>query len=459
MATITIPYLPRNWAQELHSTIVRWIVLVIHRRAGKTTAILNHLQRDSLRISNSRFAYVGPTYKQSKRIAWDIAKDIARVIPGVKFNESELTVLYPNGSKLFLLGSDNPDSLRGLGLWGVGLDEWPQQPPVVFSEIISKCLADHLGYCIWAGTPKGKGDFFRLYKQAKNPANKDWLLIYGTIDDTLAGESGKTIENLQQALADDRRLVETGIITQDEFDQEWYCSFEAAIRGAYYSKQIAKARAENRIKRVPHDPALKVHTVWDLGMNDTMCIGFYQKAPGELRKIDYYESSEKGLAHYASILQQRQKDKSYVYGKHFAPHDIKFREMGTGVSRLETAEKLGIKFEVVKNIPVQDGIDAARNLWNRLWVDEGNCELWLDAVSQYRKKWNEKTQSFEDKPYHDWASHAADEFRYTAIVEQDMTNEKEKPYKQKPYEAQSEFEGGEAPASNRPVTEQELGQM
>src|SRR5437016_3902157 len=119
---ITIQYQPRTWANNFHSSSKRWIILVLHRRAGKTTAVLNHLQRDCLRIAESQFAYIGPTYKQSKRVAWDIAKKISRDIPGVQYNESELTVRYPNGSKLILVGSDNPDSLRGMSFWCVGFD-------------------------------------------------------------------------------------------------------------------------------------------------------------------------------------------------------------------------------------------------------------------------------------------------------------------------------------------------
>src|ERR1051325_9764362 len=246
MALITIQYQPRHWAEVLHATSKRWIVLVLHRRAGKTTAVLNHLQRDCLRTPESQFAYIGPTYKQSKRVAWDIAKKISRDIPGVQYNESELTIKYPNGSKLIHVGSDNPDSLRGMALWGVGFDEYSQQPSNIFSEIISKALADHLGYAIFFGTPKGKNEFYRIYEKALG--NNDWTVVFKTIDDSLRDEIGETINNLKQALEDDKRLVENGLMTEDEFRQEWYCSFEAAIKGAYYAKEISVARNDGRIK-------------------------------------------------------------------------------------------------------------------------------------------------------------------------------------------------------------------
>lgn len=415
---ITIEYSPRNWATQVHQSIKRWFVLVLHRRAGKTTAVLNHLQRDCVRIPNSQFAYIAPTYKQAKRVAWDIAKNIARPIPGVIFNESELTVKYPNGSKLILVGADNPDSLRGIALWGAGFDEYSQQPSNIFSEIISKALADHLGYAIFFGTPKGKNEFHRIYKAALG--NPEWEVVFKTIDDSLANETGETINNLRQALEDDKRLVADGLMTQEEFEQEWYCSFEAAIKGAYYAKQIAQARKDGRITIVPYDPALLVHTITDLGTGTNLAAGFYQKSGRDIRMIDFWEGSNKdGIPELAKVF----KDKPYVYGKHFAPHDIRATEIGTGKTRIESARELGIEFEVIPSLPVEDGINSGRLVFARLWIDEKHCTLFLDYIAQYRQEWDEKNGKFKDKPLHDFTSHAADVHRYMSLVEDQFTNE------------------------------------
>jgi phage terminase large subunit len=419
---ITIPYKPRSWALLLHNAATRWIVLVLHRRAGKTTAILNHIQRDCIRVPKSQYAFIAPTYKQAKRVAWDIIKTISRPIPGIDYNEAELTVLYPNGSKLFLAGSENVDSLRGIPLWGGGQDESSQQPSNLFTEVISKCLADHLGYWIWAGTPKGKNEFHKTYQVGlANPG--DYTVVFRTIDDSLRDEQGETIENLRQALDDDRRLVAIGEMTQEEFDQEWYCSFDAAIKGAYYAKELSAARHDKRIGIVPHDPVLPVHTVSDLGVGPAFATGFYQRVGNELHKIDYWQGKEKeGLPEFVKML----REKPYNYGKHFAPHDIKATELGTGKTRLETAEALGIKFEIVPDMGVDDGINAGRLMFARLFVDEAKCGLWIDAVSQYRQEYDEKRGMFLQKPYHDWTSHGGDEHRYAAVVEKLMTNDAEK---------------------------------
>lgn len=415
---ITIPYKPRNWAKILHDSVNRWIIMVLHRRAGKTTAVLNHLQRDALKVPKSLYAYIAPTYKQAKRIAWDIAKTISRPIPGVEPNEAELTIKYPNGSKLMLLGSENVDALRGMGLWGGGQDEAPQHPPNLFSEIISKCLADHLGYWIFFGTPKGKGYFYDIYKKALGDEN--WTTIYKTIDDSLKEESGETIDNLKQALEDDRRLVQQDLMTKDEFNQEWYCSFEAAIKGAYYSEQLAEMRQAGRIKVVPYDKELKVHTVWDLGVGQALGIGFYQKCMNEAQMIDYWEGEgNEGIYEAIKVLQ----DKKYIYGKHFAPHDIRAKEISTGQTRLDFAKKHGIKFEIIPNLWVDDGINRGKLLFAHLWVDAQKCEKWLDIISQYKREYDDDKKMFVEKPYHDFTSHAADVHRYAAIVENKMTNE------------------------------------
>ena len=440
MIEIKIPYKPRKWAKSLHDSLTRWIILVLHRRAGKTTAVLNHLQRDCLRKANAVFGYVGPTYKQAKRVAWDIAKKISREIPEIDYNESELTVKYPNGSKLILVGADNPDSLRGIALWGVGFDEYPQQPSNIFSEVISKCLADHLGYAIFFGTPKGKGEFYRLLQAAKT--SKDWTVIFRTIDDSLRDEEGETINNLRVALEDDRRLVAQGLMTEDEFNQEWYCSFEASIKGAYYSKELAEARKDGRIKLVPYDPALVVHTVWDLGKGPKMAIGFYQKVGHEPRLIDCLE----GVGDEAMPeMIKKVLAKPYIFGKHFAPHDIRAIELATGKTRISTAADLGMEFEVVPSVSVDDGIDKARLFLKRLWINEPKCQPFLDAVSQYHQEWDDDRKMFKETPAHDWTSHYADKLRYAAIVEDQMTNDKRR-IKQvnedyNPQWVGSEFEG------------------
>jgi hypothetical protein len=195
---------------------------------------------------------------------------------------------------------------------------------------------------------------------------------------------------------------------------------EYEIKGAFYTAMIKQMRAEQRITLTPYDPALLVHTVWDLGVDDAMSIGFFQRTKGVLRMIDYIEDSGQGLPYYIKLL----KEKPYIYGKHFAPHDIKQRELSTGKTRQETAKELGIEFINVPKVGFDDGIERTRLLFSRLIIDS-KLEEFINAISQYRREWDEILLKYSDKAVHDWTSHGADMLRYTALVEDQMTNEKE----------------------------------
>lgn len=285
---------------------------------------------------------------------------------------------------------------------------------------MSKALADHLGYAIFFGTPKGKNEFHRIYQAALTDA--EWTVVFKTIEDSLRDEEGETIQNLRQALEDDKKLIAQGLMTQDEFNQEWYCSFEAAIKGAYYATQLAEVRKQGRIKLVPYDPALKVHMVSDLGVGPNFATGFYQKVAGELRMIDYWEGSNTdGIPEAVKAA----KDKPYVYGKWFLPHDAEAHSIDTGKTRVQTIKELwpNIDIVIIPRLSVDDGISRGRLMFSHLWINETTCQKFLDYIAQYRQKWNEEKGMFEEKPLHDFTSHAADVHRGAAVIEDQMTNE------------------------------------
>lgn len=184
------------------------------------------------------------------------------------------------------------------------------------------------------------------------------------------------------------------------------------IPGQIYKPELEKLYATGRVTRVPYDRQLPVHTIWDLGMSDSTSIWFVQLVNREVRVIDYYEASGEGLAHYAEVLQSR----GYVYGTHIAPHDIRVREMGTGKSRLEIAEQLGIRFDIAPQLGLEDGISAARDLFERAWFDRDKTEkTGLRGLKHYRRDYNIKLGEFVARPVHDWASHPADAWRYVAV--------------------------------------------
>jgi len=408
---VKIPYKPRALQAEMHNSLKRWNVLVMHRRFGKTVWAVNELIKKALtcELPRPRVAFVAPTFTQAKRIAWDYVKYYAGVIPGVSFNETELRVDFPNGGRLMLLSAENPDSLRGIYLDMCAFDEFGMQNPRVWGEVVRPALSDREGAAIFLGTPAGHNHFYDLLETAKTQIEEgsdQWF--YKIVK---ASESGLVKpEELKAAQAQ---------MTPEQYEQEYECSFTAAIIGAYYAKLIADADDSERVTRVPYDPMYPVHTAWDLGINDSTAIWFAQIfRGGAVHIIDYYESSGVGLDHYADILNQ----KDYNYGDHLAPHDIEVRELGSGKSRLETAYTLGIKFRVVPKMKVADGINAARMLIPKCYFDKDKCHEGLEYLRQYRQEWDERRKVFRDHPLHDFTSHAADAFRYLAVGLENRTN-------------------------------------
>lgn len=397
---ILIDYRPRDVFRSYHASEKRYALTVAHRRAGKTVARINKLiqKAASCEIPNPRFGYLAPYFVQAKEIAWQYLKHYSRPILelGGRVNESELSVTYPhNGAAVRLYGADNAERLRGLYFDGLAADEAQDIKPSVLTQIIMPALADRKGWLDLSGTPKGWGNLLgETYKRAKD--DPDWFV--------------QILKATETGLIDPQELnLLQRSMPENEFLQEFECSFDAAITGAYFARELQEA--ESRIASVPYDPMLKVNTAWDLGISDSMSIWFYQQVGREIRVIDYYEASGHGLDHYARMLQE----KGYLYDRHFGPHDIQVREIGTGKSRLEVAAGLGIRFDVVPNIGVMDGINAARMTIPRMWFDAKKCQIGLDCLKQYREKIDEK-RGISFGPLHDWTSHAADAFRYLCVA-------------------------------------------
>ncbi len=398
MPLVETGYRPRPLQAEIHASLRRFSVLVCHRRFGKTVLAINELIDRALRCPrpNPRYAYLAPLYRQVKAVAWDYLKHFTRAIPGARALETELAVLLPNGARIQLFGADDPDSLRGLYLDGAVLDEVAQMLPQAWSEVIRPALADRQGFALFIGTPKGRDAFCRLYEQARDdPA---WLArLYP------ASATGVLpAEELASARAQ---------MSEEEYAQEFECCFLAAIAGAYYGRVLAERERQGAVAAVPWQPELPVVTAWDLGIDDATAIWFAQAAGRELRLVDYYEASGVGLEHYAKQL----KEKPYVYGEHLLPHDVAVTELGTGRSRYATLAGLGIRGRVVPRHDLEDGINAARLLLARCHFDAGRCAAGLEALRQYRRDWDASRGAFKPRPRHDWASHAADAFRYLAM--------------------------------------------
>lgn len=397
---VVIPYEPRPQQLKIHEALDqnRFAVAVAHRRLGKTVAAVNQLIKKAILCERQRprYGYIAPTYRQGKAVAWDYLKYFTAPIPGVEVNESELRVDFL-GRQIRIYGADNPDSMRGLYFDGVVPDEVGLMPAKTWPEVLRPALADREGWALFLGTPNGKNHFYDLAQLAKK--GNGWAYLEFKASDT---------EILVKTELEEARRS----MTADEYAQEFECSFEASVRGAIYSEELRRAREGKRICRVPYDRMGLVSTFWDLGVGDSTAIWFAQMINREVRLIDYYENSGVGLDHYVGILKTR----GYSYGQHVAPHDIEARELTTGRSRKEAAQQLGINFEVCPNLRIEDGINAARLIFDRCWFDEEKTVQGREALMNYRWDYNQRIDEYKPVPVHDWASHGADAFRIMALT-------------------------------------------
>lgn len=407
-------YRPRSQQAEIHRQLRRFNVLVCHRRFGKTVLCINELVDQAIHNTRlepaPRYAYIAPFRNQAKDIAWDYLKHYTACfagLPNYEVRESDLSITLPNKARIRIYGADNPDALRGNYLDGVVLDEYGQIPASLWGEVIRPQLADYRGWAIFIGTPKGKNAFYRRYRKAKQ--NVNWFTaIYR------ASETGVIS-------ADEIEEIQTGDLTEAEYEQEFECSWDAPLKGAYYGDDMSDALKEGRIRKVPHQRGLNVETWWDLGRSDATAIWFVQRAANEIHVIDYYENRLKEPDHYAMVLQTRAMANGYVYGEHILPHDgAHVRQGMRGLSLADMYRELNLNCRVQPLSDVMAGINRVRQILPRCWFDEEKCERGIEALKSYRSEEDENRSDgenafFKDKPRHDWASHPADAFRTGAM--------------------------------------------
>lgn len=412
---------------------------VWHRRSGKDKVFINYMAKEMFRRIGGYYYFL-PTYKQGKKVIWN-GRDKAGFkytdhIPQslrVRTDNSEMIIEVkkpPNlmsedekkrfaggekitGSLFQVIGTDNIDSVVGTNPIGCVFSEWPLQNPAAW-DFIRPILAENDGWAIFNGTPRGKNHGWSLLQTAR-AYPETWYSEVLTVEDTKA----IPWDVLNQERDEILRKDPSGAL----YEQEYMCSFEVPIQGSYYAQQLALAEKEGRITSVPYDHNTFVHTAWDLGQHDAMTIWFYQVCGKEIHFIDYITGTGEGINYFIAELFK----KNYIYGDHFAPFDINVKELGTGKTRYEVARSLGIDFNRVKSISIDDGIQAVRNIFNRCWFDRVKCEKGLDCLMSYHKEWDESNQVFKDHPDHDWSSHGADAFRYFAVGFRDIIERSQQP--------------------------------
>lgn len=389
-------------------------VCVWHRRAGKDKTFLNFTIKEMMKRVGVYY-HLFPTYGQGKRTIWDgIGSDGKAFLSHFpesllkSKNETEMQVQLKNGSIWQVVGTDrNLDNLVGPNPVGCVFSEYSIQDPRAWT-LLRPILRENGGWAIFIYTPRGQNHGWDLYKMAKE--NPDWYCSMLTIADTVRdapGESGEPVLTEADIEAERREGM-----SDDMIQQEYYCSFQGSLLGAYYLKEINAADAAGRIKNVPWDPSIPVHTAWDLGYDDFTSIWFFQTHGYEIGFIDYEEDAHKGLPYYAKLLQE----KPYTYAEHIMPHDVEVHDYGSGLQRRQIAEDLGLHpITVAPKWSLNEGINAVRAILPRCYFDADKTSRGLDCLRNYRHEWDEEKKIFKDKPSHDWASHGSDGIRTLAV--------------------------------------------
>jgi phage terminase large subunit len=386
-------------------------VAVWHRRAGKDVSAINLLGAKAMQ-RKGLYWHVFPTYEQGRKIAWDgMTSDGDRFIDTFPkelvqgTNATHMKVELTGGSIYQIVGAEDPDRLVGTNPVGVILSEWSLMNPKIW-QFVEPILLANGGWALFIYTPRGRNHGYDFYNNALN--DPEWYCEKIDITQTKRPDGTPIISN------DQIEKIRAKGTPEEIIQQEYYCSFDAALVGAYYGNHLNAAREQGRIRSVPYDPFAPVHTCWDLGMDDEMCIWFFQEIGNEIHWIDTYSNSGEGLGHYIGVV----KSKPYMgnYGEHWAPHDIKVRELGTGKSRWETALRMGIRFGIAPKLEIMDGIDACRQILPLSYFDEEKCKVGIQALNEYTKEYDEKKGVYKPKPLHNWASHWADAFRTGGVA-------------------------------------------
>ena len=384
-------------------------MLVWHRGAGKTAWAIPELVHEALRATPipedpRRYAYIAPLRVQAQDVVWDRLLAYTRPLPGCIPNKAELRVELPGGALIQLYGADNPDRMRGITLDGCVRDEMAQQPPSLFREVLLPALnrAGRPGWDVAIGTPKGRNAFWETYDNAKQQmaaGNADYFADVQPVSVT-------------QGIPEDQLIDARRQMTDAEYEQEFECSFQAAIVGAYYGAEMQRMEALGRIRPVPYDARLPCTTAWDLGIGDDTVVLVAQRVGGETRIVDCIHNNGVALDWYVSEIARR----GYNPTETILPHDAAARELIAGRSRVETLRSLGMpRCRVLPASSVEDGINAARLLLPGCVVDTERCARFLEALRQYRRDWDDRGQAFRPRPRHDWTSHFADALRVLAV--------------------------------------------
>ena len=416
MATIQLPnsWKPRDYQLPAWSYLEnggKLAYLVWHRRSGKDEVGL-HYTAVGAHQRVGTYWYMLPQANQARKAIWEAVnphtnkRRIDEAFPKElreKTRDDEMFIRFRCGSTWQVVGSDNYDALVGSPPIGIVLSEWALSKPQSWAYL-RPILAENGGWAVFNTTPRGKNHAQRMFEALRG--DKAAFVQRLTAEQT----SVFSREQLNRELAayiDEYGDAEGKAL----YESEYLCSFEAAVIGAIYAKELQRSRESGRIGAFTYSPSKLVSTAWDIGYGDSTAIWFHQWIDGEPVLVDFYEARGEPITHYLSVLAS----KGYQYETAYLPHDADNGQLATGKSIAEQVRSNGFNVKIAPKLSVEEGINAARMLLSRACFDEKRCAAGIDALQHYRWDYNKRMEELKPTPLHDWSSHAADAFRYLAV--------------------------------------------
>lgn len=418
--------LPNNWAPRSYQQAF-WDYLelgglraieIAHRRWGKDEVVLH-------RSAVAAFERVGnywhclPEYEQARKAIWNAVnphtglRRIDEAFPPElreTKDEQQMFIRFKNGSTWQVIGSDRYNSLVGAGVAGVVFSEWALANPSSWGYI-RPMIEENRGWAAFITTPRGRNHAYAMYEMAQKSPN--WFAETSNIHATGALSE----QQIEEALAEYQALYGEDF-GKAQFEQEYLCSWNAAILGAFYALEMARVRAEGRIREIIPFPGRPIHRAWDIGVRDDTSIWWFQTfkdAEGRDRIyiLDCYTNHGAGVDHYAEVVHS--KPWAIEGAVDFVPHDARATEWGTGRTRIESMQAHGLRPHVVPDVSKLDGINAVRKTLP-LCVFSTECEVGIQALEQYRREWDDDRKMFAANETRDWTTHLADAFRYLSVA-------------------------------------------
>ncbi len=416
--------LPNNWEpREYQRPLWRYLQAggkrafeLAHRRWGKDDVCLHHAAI-SAHERPASYWHMLPLYSQARKAIWSAVnphtgkRRIDEAFPlelRENTNDQEMFIRFKSGSTWQVVGSDRYNSLVGAGVAGVTFSEWALANPSAWGYI-RPMLQENDGWAVFITTPRGKNHAHSMFQHAER--DTAWFAEISSI----ARTGALTPDQIDEALAEYIAIYGEDV-GRAQFDQEYRCSWVAAILGAYYARELTAVRNESRVCPIEAVQGVPVHTSWDIGVSDDTALWHFQVIGAEILILGCHANSGVGLDYYENYMRETYAKKGWLKGTDFVPHDAKAREWtGNGRTRIETMLSMGFKPELVPNVGLMDGINAARRTIPLCIFDTDTEMTGFAALENYKRKWDEDKKTFSSGPDHDWSSHFADSFRYLAL--------------------------------------------